>query len=175
MNKAKKKEAPANPFAPVLIKRVNQVSKEQITVENLLPQGTAAITKICDAEEPGATSKQQRIQVITALGHIDLLTWMELADIVLQEKYGPGVVEEAIADAAQARDYADDPEYNARKMLLQGRGEELKNAAPMTYVEGLCCDCQRKGPCCSFQENQDCDFWKEDGSCWVSLGADVSQ
>lgn len=171
MSKEKETKKSANPFTPVLIKSAGRVAKDQITIENLMPQGTVATTKLCDPEEPGGTNKRQHIAIVTALGHIELPIWMELTDIALGTKYGPDAVKEAIASAAKARDYADDPEYHARVMLLQGRGEELKNAAPITYVEGLCCDCQHGGPCCNFQENEDCSFRKEDGSCWVSLGA----
>ena len=175
MSKEKSMAKSINPFAPVHIKRAAQVERENITIENLIPQGTAAITKLCNPTGPGYTDKRQHIEVVTALGHVELPAWKELADIALQEKYGPGAVEEAVSNASKARDYADDPEYHARVMLLQGRGEELANADPLTYIEGLCCDCQRGGPtwpCCDFQENEDCDFRKEDGSCWVSLDAE---
>ena len=146
MSKEKSTAKSINPFAPVHIKRAAQVERENITIENLIPQGTAAITKLCNPTGPGYTDKRQHIEVVTALGHVELPAWKELADIALQEKYGPGAV-----------------------------GEELANADPLTYIEGLCCDCQRGGPtwpCCDFQENEDCDFRKEDGSCWVSLDAE---
>lgn len=35
-----------------------------------------------------------------------------------------------------------------------------------TYIEGMCCDCERGGPCCDYNENENCPYHKDDGSCW---------
>ncbi len=163
-------KTPKNPYEPAHIKDATKIPPERITARNLTPNGTVAATRLIDkpngAGDGTSKLKQQRVEVVTRLGHIALPAWEELTERLIKNRLGEEALAKAIAAAENDPSCETSPEFYAREQLLA----QMAKSEDESLVEGLCCDCAKGGPCCDYSENQACKDKKKDGSCWTPLG-----
>lgn len=147
---------------PTFIDDEAEIPSDKKTVEYLRPLGVSAHTELIEGEDPGISKENQKIEVVTPLGHIALALWEQLADEVISKEHGEDTLTNMVEAASSVAVYADRPAFHARAILL-GAEPAPGDCNP---VEGLCCDCGYGGPCCSFDENLSCTHRREDGVCW---------